>query len=260
MRHLLWLAGRKSMARWQHVKTWWSWGVYDLLFVGSHFLVVKRSNTFLFLIPFFPPTTPVRKTKKDKKSPAFFQPLPTSFHFSGSLPSPLVVKVPIAFDLIQDIQHLLPAGRVLSPRIHVPTLRGVEALIRWHDETVIAWEVWMLSWLVVEPIFIWKIWGKMGSSSPIFGVKMKNVWNHRLVKFFGPLNLFMFFCCFFFKITLDWSWHLSHVAHVERNKYLVEPLSINWIIVADWEIEYSKSNGPQIECSKTFTDRILCQN
>ena len=31
-------------------------------------------------------------------------------------------------------------------------------------------------------------------------------------------------------------------------------------IVVDLEIEYSKSNGPQIECSKTWTDRILCQN
>ena len=36
---------------------------------------------------------------------------------------------------------------------------------------------------------IWKIWVKMGSSSPIFGVKIKNIWNHHLaLKFRGPQN------------------------------------------------------------------------
>ena len=38
-----------------------------------------------------------------------------------------------------------------------------------------------------------------------------------------------------------------------------EVLQLIWAIGNDSEIEYSKSNGPQIECSKTDTDRILCQ-
>ena len=34
---------------------------------------------------------------------------------------------------------------------------------------------------MVEPTPSEKIWVKMGSSSPIFGVKIKNLWNHHLV-------------------------------------------------------------------------------
>ena len=36
-----------------------------------------------------------------------------------------------------------------------------------------------LVWWLNQPL--WKIWVKSGSSSPSFGVKMKNVWNHHLV-------------------------------------------------------------------------------
>ena len=179
MRHLLWLVGRKSMARWQHAKTWWSWRGLWSSFCWKSFSIVKRSNTFLFLIPFFPPTTPPTKKKRDKKISSMFHVLfPTSFHFSGSLPSPLVVKVPIAFDLIQDIQHLLPAARVLSPRIHVPTLRGVEASIRWHDETVLAWEVWNAKLVGGWTNILLKNMSQNGFILPqFFGVKIKNVWS-----------------------------------------------------------------------------------
>ena len=36
----------------------------------------------------------------------------------------------------------------------------------------------MLHWLVVEPTHLKNMLVKMGSSSPIFGVNMKNIWNH----------------------------------------------------------------------------------
>ena len=37
------------------------------------------------------------------------------------------------------------------------------------------------SWWLNQPI--WKMWVKMGSSSPGFGVKIKNIWNHHLAIF-----------------------------------------------------------------------------
>ena len=39
--------------------------------------------------------------------------------------------------------------------------------------------VWFASWWLNQPL--WKIWVKMGSSSPRFGVNIKNIWNHHLV-------------------------------------------------------------------------------
>ena len=46
------------------------------------------------------------------------------------------------------------------------------------------------------------------------------------------------------------------------NTYIYIYTCADWYthIGNDLEIEYSKSNGPQIECSKTLTNRILCQN
>ena len=44
-----------------------------------------------------------------------------------------------------------------------------------------AWKFCCKFWLVVElNQHIWKIWVKMGSSSTILGVKIRNIWNHRL--------------------------------------------------------------------------------
>lgn len=45
------------------------------------FELLKRSNTFLFFIPFFFPHHPLPK-KRDRKYRAFFHFLPTSFHFN----------------------------------------------------------------------------------------------------------------------------------------------------------------------------------
>ena len=71
-------------------------------------------------------------------------------------------------------------------KIHLPvfSMRGKKTLC-W---SLLVSDLWKMldtivtsssSWWLNQPI--WKIWVKMGSSSPIFGVKIKNMGNHHLV-------------------------------------------------------------------------------
>ena len=51
---------------------------------------------------------------------------------------------------------------------------------RSHGATVCFLVLWSHNWLVVFSPPIWKICSSNGKSSPIFGVKIKNIWNHHL--------------------------------------------------------------------------------
>ena len=67
----------------------------------------------------------------------------------------------------------LKTGIIWGPKIHKLQKTGSMALLQWflgfvkknRNET---------GWWLNQPL--WKIWVKMGSSSPIFGVKIKNLW------------------------------------------------------------------------------------
>ena len=51
-------------------------------------------------------------------------------------------------------------------------------------------EIWT-SWWLNQPL--WKILVKFGSSSPIFGVKIKNVWNHHPDEIWNPYKTWLTF-------------------------------------------------------------------